>query len=50
MGLFTRPERVIVIILGLFLDQLLIAVGLINLLSLLTAAQRFLHLRRAARS
>jgi CDP-diacylglycerol--glycerol-3-phosphate 3-phosphatidyltransferase len=50
VGLFTRPERVIVIILGLFLDQLLIAVGLITLLSLLTAAQRFLHLRRAARS
>lgn len=55
VGLFTRPERVIALVLGLLLGQLSAAVltvslGLITLLSLVTAAQRFLYLRRAARS
>lgn len=50
VGLFTRPERVIVLVLGLLLGQLPAALGVILLLSLVTAAQRFLYLRRADRS
>lgn len=49
VGFFTRPERVIVLILGLLLRQPTAALALITLLSLATAAQRFLYLRRADR-
>ena len=49
VGLFTRPERVIVLVLGLLLGQLTAALGVITILSLATAAQRFLYLRRADR-
>ncbi|MEK7848197.1 MAG: CDP-alcohol phosphatidyltransferase family protein [Chloroflexota bacterium] len=49
VGFFTRPERVIVLILGLLVGQLTVALGLIAILSLATAAQRFFYLRRADR-
>lgn len=49
VGFFTRPERVIVLILGLLVGQLMVALGLITILSLATAAQRFLYLRHADR-
>ena len=39
-GLFTRPERVIVLALGLLLDQLFIALVIIAVLSFFTVAQR----------
>jgi len=47
VGLFTRPERVIVLALGLLLSQfeyaLIIALSVIVLFSLFTAGQRLLH-------
>ena len=39
-GLFTRPERVIVLALGLMLDQLFIALVIIAVLSVFTMVQR----------
>lgn len=39
-GLFTRPERVIVLTLGLFLNQLVIALAIIAFFSLITVIQR----------
>ena len=39
-GFFTRPERVIVLALGLLLNQLVIAIAIIAVLSLATVAQR----------
>lgn len=48
-GIFTRPERVIVLALGLLLSQfdyaLTIALGIIVLFSLFTAGQRLLNIR-----
>jgi CDP-diacylglycerol---glycerol-3-phosphate 3-phosphatidyltransferase len=41
-GWFTRTERVIVIALGLMLNQIIIALSIISVLSLITAAQRLL--------
>ena len=40
VGIFTRPERVIVLALGLFFDRIEIAMGIIAALSLFTAGQR----------
>jgi len=39
-GWFTRTERVIVIALGLILNQIIIALAVVSVLSLITAAQR----------
>ena len=39
-GWFTRTERVIVIALGLIFNQLIIALSVVSVLSLFTAAQR----------
>ncbi|MCL2706973.1 MAG: CDP-alcohol phosphatidyltransferase family protein [Dehalococcoidia bacterium] len=39
-GWFTRTERVIVIALGLILNQIIIAMAIVAMLSLITAAQR----------
>ena len=48
-GIFTRPERVVVLALGLLLSQfdyaLTIALGIIVLFSLFTAGQRLLNIR-----
>lgn len=52
-GWFTRPERVIVLALGLVLSQfqyvLIIALSIITLFSLITAGQRLLYARRYVR-
>lgn len=45
VGFFTRPERVAALLLGLLLGWLQLALAVIALLSLLTALQRFMHLR-----
>ena len=50
VGLFTRPERVIVLALGLLLNQIIIALAVIAVLSVLTAGQRFLHIWRKTRT
>ena len=43
VGLFTRSERVVVMVLGLWLNQLIIALAIIALLSFITAGQRLFH-------
>lgn len=47
VGIFTRTERIIIIILGLLTNQLLIAVGIIAVMSLITAGQRLYAVYRA---
>jgi CDP-diacylglycerol--glycerol-3-phosphate 3-phosphatidyltransferase len=42
-GLFTRPERIIVLILALLIDQLFIALVIIAFFSLITVIQRLLY-------
>lgn len=49
VGFFTRPERVGVLVVGLFFNQLTLALGAIALFSFLTAGQRFLYLRQQIR-
>ncbi len=49
VGLMTRPERLVVLSLGLVVDQVMVALAVILLLSLLTAGQRFHHLWRETR-
>ena len=44
VGLFTRPERVIVLAFGLLLNQIIVALTIIAVLSVLTAGQRLLHI------
>ena len=46
VGLFTRPERVIVLALGLLLNQVIIALAVIVVFSFITVGQRLVHLRR----
>ena len=41
-GLFTRPERVIVLALGLLIDQLIIALVIVAVFSFITAGQRLI--------
>lgn len=41
LGIFTRPERIIMLALGLLLNQMFIALAIIALLSLVTIGQRF---------
>lgn len=43
VGLFTRGERVVVLVLGLWLNQLIIALAIIAVLSFITAGQRLLY-------
>jgi CDP-diacylglycerol--glycerol-3-phosphate 3-phosphatidyltransferase len=50
VGLFTRPERVIVLALGLLLGGLEIALAIIVVLSLVTAGQRLIHVWRQAKN
>ena len=53
VGLFTRPERVIVLALGLMLSKfqyvLIIALSIITFFSLITAGQRLIHARNQTR-
>lgn len=48
IGLFTRPERIIIIILGLISQQLIISIILINILSVITVIQRVLKVYKEA--
>ncbi|MFA5629697.1 MAG: CDP-alcohol phosphatidyltransferase family protein [Dehalococcoidales bacterium] len=45
-GLFTRPERVVVLALGFFVNQMEIALGIIAFFSVITAGQRLYHVWR----
>jgi len=46
VGLFTRLERVIVLVLGLWLNQIVIPLAIIAALSLVTVGQRLLYVGR----
>jgi len=54
VGLFTRPERVIVLALGLLLSQfdyaLVVALTIIAVFSFITVGQRLRHVRRQTKS
>lgn len=54
VGIFTRPERVIILVLGLLLSQfdnaLIIALAIIAVLSLVTAGQRVLYVWRQTKT
>jgi CDP-diacylglycerol--glycerol-3-phosphate 3-phosphatidyltransferase len=43
VGIFTRPERVIVLAVGLLIGQIAIALGIVVIFSLVTIGQRTLH-------
>jgi CDP-diacylglycerol--glycerol-3-phosphate 3-phosphatidyltransferase len=45
VGIFTRPERVVILALGLVFNQVMIALAIIAVLSIFTAGQRLLHVR-----
>jgi hypothetical protein len=47
--LFTRVERVIILALGLLLNQVFIALAIVVVLSFVTVGQRFVHVWRQAR-
>ncbi len=49
VGIFTRTERVIVLALGLLINQVTIALAIITALSLVTAGQRLLYVRKQAK-
>lgn len=46
VGVMTRPERVLVLAVGLLIDQMAIALGVVAALSCLTAFHRFWHIQR----
>jgi CDP-diacylglycerol--glycerol-3-phosphate 3-phosphatidyltransferase len=50
VGVFTRPERVILLALGLFINQLEIALGLIAGFSLITVCQRLFYVWRQTKN
>lgn len=50
LGIFTRPERIIVLALGLLLNQMFIALAITALLSLVTIGQRFFFIWRRTRN
>lgn len=50
VGLFTRPERVIVLALGLLLNQLEIALAIIAVFSFFTAGQRLVYVLRQTKN
>lgn len=45
-GLFTRPERVIALAVGFFINRLEIAIGIIAFFSMITVGQRLYHVWR----
>jgi CDP-diacylglycerol--glycerol-3-phosphate 3-phosphatidyltransferase len=49
VGVFTRPERVILLAIGLIADQMLVILWILAVLSNLIALQRLLHVRQQAR-
>ena len=50
LGIFTRPERIIVLALGLLLNQMFIALAITALLSLVTIVQRFFFIWRKTKN
>ncbi|MFC2002353.1 CDP-alcohol phosphatidyltransferase family protein [Chloroflexota bacterium] len=50
VGLFTRSERIVVLVLGLWLNQIVIALAIIAVLSLVTAGQRLIHIEQRAKN
>ena len=50
VGIFTRPERMIVLTLGLLLNMVFIAVSIVAVFSWVTVGQRFLHVMHNARN
>lgn len=46
VGIFTRPERVIVLALGLLFNQVFIALAIVVVLSFITVGQRFIYVWR----
>lgn len=50
VGLFTRAERVIVLAVGLMIDQVLIALCVLAVFVFITVGQRLAHLRKQART
>jgi CDP-diacylglycerol--glycerol-3-phosphate 3-phosphatidyltransferase len=49
VGIFTRPERVILLAIGLIFDQMLVILWIIAVLSNLIAGQRLLYIRQQLR-
>jgi CDP-diacylglycerol---glycerol-3-phosphate 3-phosphatidyltransferase len=49
VGLFTRPERVIILALGLLLSQVFIALAIVVVLSFVTVGQRFVFVWQQTR-
>ena len=49
VGIFTRAERVIVLALGLLINQVFIALCIVAALAWVTAIQRFIHVGRQTR-
>jgi CDP-diacylglycerol---glycerol-3-phosphate 3-phosphatidyltransferase len=49
VGLFTRPERVIILALGLLLSQVFIALAIVVVLSFVTVGQRFVFVWKQTR-
>lgn len=49
VGIFTRPERVIVLALGLLFNLVFVAVAIVVVLSWITVGQRFFHVWRNTR-
>jgi CDP-diacylglycerol--glycerol-3-phosphate 3-phosphatidyltransferase len=49
-GLFTRPERIIILVVGLLLNQVVIALCIIVVFSLITAVQRLLYVRQQTKN
>ncbi len=49
VGIMTRVERMIVIILGLLINQIIVALWIIVVLSLVTIIQRFLLVNEQAK-
>jgi CDP-diacylglycerol---glycerol-3-phosphate 3-phosphatidyltransferase len=50
VGIFTRTERVIILAIGLLIDQLSIVLAIITFLSLITAGQRMFEVYRLTRA
>ena len=50
VGFFTRPERVVVLALGLLLNQILFALTIIAVFSLITVGQRLFYVWRQVRA
>ncbi|MCD6358526.1 MAG: CDP-alcohol phosphatidyltransferase family protein [Dehalococcoidia bacterium] len=50
VGWFTRPERVIVLALGLLFNQILILLGILLVFTWITVIQRIAHVRQQARN